>query len=270
MNYPFPFLAAGLAAFLAAGFFAAASFFGAGAAAIDSTSGTTTGFFSGSSERTNRATASFESSNRSCFRTSYGCNALGADSFTPSRLRLANSRLRFSPCETSNADLVKFSFSSVETSDWVLCDSSCQASTTVSFWSASFAQRAEQLLFRQRIAVIARAGPVNRTAMTPQRRPDRTDTRTARALLPPQLAAGSGHFALFLHLVRTAAQARQIPPRSFMQQVRIHLGAEYGVRQLDFADFLSVQIDYIHDWHNLVSFVIRSGFVRTNPEILQF
>ena len=25
---------------------------------------------------------------------------------------------------------------------------------------------------------------------------------------------------------------------------------------LDFADFLSVQIDYIHDWHNLVSFCV--------------
>jgi hypothetical protein len=35
--------------------------------------------------------------------------------------------------------------------------------------------------------------------------------------------------------------------------MRIHLRAKYRVRQLDFADFLSVQIDYIHDWHNLVS-----------------
>src|ERR1700756_3992304 len=35
--------------------------------------------------------------------------------------------------------------------------------------------------------------------------------------------------------------------------MRIHFRAKYRVRQLDFADFLSVQIDYIHNWHNLVS-----------------
>src|SRR5262249_16826794 len=34
----------------------------------------------------------------------------------------------------------------------------------------------------------------------------------------------------------------------------IDLGSEYGIGQFDFADFLSVQIDYIHDWHNFDSF----------------
>src|SRR5262249_18458690 len=115
-------------------------------------------------------------------------------------------------------------------------------------------QRAEQLLLWQRVGVIARLRPVHRTAVAPQRRPDRAHTRAARSLLPPQLAARTGNFALVLGLVRTRTQACEIPPRSFVQQVRIDLGAEYGVGQLDFADFLSVQIDYIHDWHNLDSF----------------
>jgi hypothetical protein len=48
-----------------------------------------------------------------------------------------------------------------------------------------------------------------------------------------------------------------------MQQVRIDLGAEYGIGQLNFADFFSVQIDYIHDWHNLDSF-----FCYSNPLFL--
>src|SRR5256885_12906277 len=49
--------------------------------------------------------------------------------------------------------------------------------------------------------------------------------------------------------------------------MRIDLRAKYRVRQLDFADFLSVQIDYIHDWHNLVSLsVFRSSrFVPSLP-----
>src|SRR5258708_24859191 len=69
-RYPFPFFFAGFAAFLAAaGFFAAAfgaaSFFTVFAAgAIVSTSGTTTGLFSGSTQSPNRATASFQSATR--------------------------------------------------------------------------------------------------------------------------------------------------------------------------------------------------------------
>src|ERR1043166_1477789 len=94
------------------------------------------------------------------------------------------------------------------------------------------------------------------SAMAPQRRADRANAGAAGSLLPPQLAARTGEFALVLGLVRTAAQPGEIPPRSFVQQVRIDLGAEYGVGQLDFADFLSVQIDYIHDWHNLDSFFV--------------
>ena len=94
--------------------------------------------------------------------------------------------------------------------------------------------------------------------MAPQGRPNRADTRAAGALLLPELAASAGYFALFLDLVRAPAEPVQVPAGSFVQQMRIHLRAKHRVRKLNLADFLSVQIDYIHDWHNLVSF---SAFV---------
>ena len=34
-----------------------------------------------------------------------------------------------------------------------------------------------------------------------------------------------------------------------MQQVSVHLGPEDRVRQFHLADFLAIQIDYIHYWH---------------------
>src|SRR6266481_9843300 len=123
------------------------------------------------------------------------------------------------------------------------------------------AQCAQQHLLWQRIAVIARPWSVDRAAMTPERRTDRADTRAPRALLLPELAARAAHFALFLDFVRAPAQSPQIPPRSFVQQVLIHLCAKDCVRQLDLADFLAIQIDYIHDRHNLFSFSIQN--VRT-------
>ena len=49
-----------------------------------------------------RSAASFESIRRSCRNRSYGCSAAGATTFTPSRLRLASSRLRFPGASTSS------------------------------------------------------------------------------------------------------------------------------------------------------------------------
>src|SRR6267378_1586779 len=120
------------------------------------------------------------------------------------------------------------------------------------------AQCAEQHLLWQGVTVIARPWSVDRAAMTPQRRTDRADARASRALLLPELAARAAHFALFLHLVRASAQSSQIPPRSFVQQVLIHLRAEDRVRQFDLADFLATQIDYIDDRHNFFSFSIQN------------
>src|SRR6266404_8237282 len=115
------------------------------------------------------------------------------------------------------------------------------------------AQRAQQHLLRQRVAVIARLWSVDRAAMTPERRANRAYTRAPRALLLPELAACAAHFALLLDLVRAPAQSAQVPPRSFMQQVLIDLRAKDCVRQLHLTDLLAIQIDYVHYRHNLVS-----------------
>src|SRR6266478_4273700 len=119
------------------------------------------------------------------------------------------------------------------------------------------AQRAQQHLLRQRVAVIARLWSVDRAAMTPERRANRAYTRAPRALLLPELAACAAHFALLLDLVRAPAQSAQVPPRSFMQQVLIDLRAKDCVRQLHLTDLLAIQIDYVHYRHNLFSFSVQ-------------
>ena len=55
------------------------------------------------------------------------------------------------------------------------------------------AQRAQQLLARESIVVAARLRSVHRAAVAPQGRTHRADTRAARALLLPQLLAGTGN-----------------------------------------------------------------------------
>src|SRR5207237_8555434 len=56
-------------------------------------------------------------------------------------------------------------------------------------------------------------------------------------------------FALFFYFVRSPAQPAQIPPRSFVQQVRVHLRAKDRFREFYLADFLAIQIDDVHDRH---------------------
>src|SRR5712672_4847529 len=99
---------------------------------------------------------------------------------------------------------------------------------------------------------------MNRSAMAPQGRPDRTHSRTPCALLLPELAACAADLALVLGLVRTAAQPAQMPPRSFVQQVLVDFRAKNRVRQLHLTDFLAIQIDYVDDRHNLFSFFTLS------------
>src|SRR5262249_31949024 len=84
-------------------------------------------------------------------------------------------------------------------------------------------QCAEQNLLGKRVAVVTRTRSVNRAAMAPQRRPDRTDSSAARALLLPELAACAAHFALFFHFVRAAAERVQIPTRGLVQKMLINL-----------------------------------------------
>src|SRR5580658_2940505 len=95
---------------------------------------------------------------------------------------------------------------------------------------------------------------MNRSAVPPQRRANRADTRAAGALLPPQLAPRAAYFALVFRLVGARANLALIPARRFVQQVRIHLRAKNRVGELHFAHFLATQIDYVHDRHNFFSF----------------
>src|ERR1019366_1493915 len=60
------------------------------------------------------------------------------------------------------------------------------------------AQRAQQLLAREGVIIAARLRSVYRVAVTPKRRANRTDTCAARALLLPQLLAGTSYFGTAL------------------------------------------------------------------------
>src|SRR5579862_3106130 len=112
MGYPLPFGALGVFGLAAdlrvAGFAAAAALgalaafgrasFGAGLAAAGSwaagaASGEAAPAPAGPRERPKCSAVSFESITRSCRSKSYGCRADGATTRTPSRLRLASSRL---------------------------------------------------------------------------------------------------------------------------------------------------------------------------------
>src|SRR6266852_2778446 len=130
------------------------------------------------------------------------------------------------------------------------------------------AQRAQQHLLRQRVRITPRARTVHRASMPPQRRADRADARASRALLLPELAARAAHFALFLGLGGASPQAVEIPPRSFMQQVLVDFGAEDRVCQFYLADLLAIQINYIHDRHNFVSFS-RAFYRLLQPRLLR-
>jgi hypothetical protein len=46
-----------------------------------------------------------------------------------------------------------------------------------------------------------------------------------------------------------------------VQQVAVHLGPEDRVRQFHLADFLAIQIDYIHYWHVRFSLVFLAELV---------
>src|SRR4029077_5948263 len=147
---------------LAAGFFAAAFFAGAffslaaGFAALGGSAGFAASMVTtsaagaalrgpGPSVSPSRPAASLDRYRRSCRSKSYGCKACGATSFTPSRFRLASSRLRFAAISHQRLVFVAAPRRpSASRNGLVLCDSSCQASTTVSFSSASFAESAER------------------------------------------------------------------------------------------------------------------------------
>src|SRR5215469_4668706 len=103
---------------------------------------------------------------------------------------------------------------------------------------------------------------MNCPAMTPQRRPNRSNTRPPCPLLLPQLPACAAHFALLLGLVRSRPLSRQIVPHRFMQQVRIHPRRENIVGQLQLPHRLPAQIRYIYDGHIRLVISSLSLFLR--------
>jgi hypothetical protein len=90
--------------------------------------------------------------------------------------------------------------------------------------------------------------------MAPERRANRANTRATRTLLPPELPASAAHFALVFRLGGTAAQSAKIPAGSFVQQVFVYFDTKDRVGQIYLTNCLAIQIDYIYDRHNFVSF----------------
>src|SRR5207253_8297457 len=50
-------------------------------------------------------------------------------------------------------------------------------------------------------------------------------------------------------LVCARPQPSQVPPRGFVQEVRVHLRAKNRFREFHLADFLAIQIDDVHHRH---------------------
>src|ERR1035437_7256694 len=94
--------------------------------------------------------------------------------------------------------------------------------------------------------------------MAPDRRPHRTDTRPASALLFPQLLARACDFPAYLRRVGTGAIARLELPHRFVQERLVDGARENVVGQFDFADLLIIQIHYIDCRHGSYLFDLRT------------
>ena len=77
-----------------------------------------------------------------------------------------------------------------------------------------------------------------RRAMPPQRRPDRSNARPARALLLPQLLARARHFPPGFRLVRSGALAGAVVLHRLPEQVFVDR-AENLVGQVERSDLLA-------------------------------
>src|SRR5579871_436803 len=119
-------------------------------------------------------------------------------------------------------------------------------------------QRPEHHFSRQLVAVIPRNRPVDGTAMTPDRRANRTHTRPASALLFPELFAGASHFGPGFGLVGARPQSRLVLTNRFVKQRLVDFGAKHFVGQLQVADLLIIQIHYIDCRHGSYLFALRT------------
>src|ERR1019366_10147438 len=90
------------------------------------------------------------------------------------------------------------------------------------------AQCTEKLLLREGVIVAARLRAVNRVAVAPERRANRTDTRAARALLLPKLLARTSNFGTALGLVCALAQRGAVVLDRLPKEALVHLlGGKY-------------------------------------------
>ena len=114
------------------------------------------------------------------------------------------------------------------------------------------AQRTQQLLARELIVVGAGLRSVDRAAMPPERRADRTDASAARTLLSPELLAGAAHQLLVLGGVRAGTLPGAVVLHRFPEQILVDC-AENFIGQLEGAYFLAAQIHYINRCHILLN-----------------
>ncbi len=119
------------------------------------------------------------------------------------------------------------------------------------------AQCAQLHLARQPVAVVAGHRSVDRAAMPPDGAPHRTHSRASRALLFPEFLAGAGDFVPGFDFVSAGALSREIVPDGFVQQVFVDFRAEHRVGQLDFPDFVIVQIYDVYCGHDYL-FALRT------------
>ncbi len=94
------------------------------------------------------------------------------------------------------------------------------------------AQRAHQLLLRERILVAARLRSVDRTATTPERSADRTNAGTASSLLLPELLAGTRDVLASLRCSGSLTQRCAVVLYRLPQQPVVDLAGEDLVQRV--------------------------------------
>ena len=99
---------------------------------------------------------------------------------------------------------------------------------------------------------------MDRAAVPPERRTDRTHTGAAGALLLPQLLARARHFTAGLGLVRAARAGPPDTAGPLRRSGLVDLGAEHVVGEIERADFLIFKIDNIDSRHGSYLFALRT------------
>src|SRR5579862_1910744 len=119
-------------------------------------------------------------------------------------------------------------------------------------------QRAQQFLLGEGVIVGAGLRSMDGTAMAPQRRPDRADTRSPSALLLPKLLAGTGNAPAILGGMRARPLPSAVVPHRFPQQVFVDR-AENLIGEIQRADLGAAQVVNINGCHCLLS-TAATGF----------